>query len=469
MNDLDLGLITFLIVISGVIAFAGNYVGRRAGKKRISILGIRPYYTSMIITVITGILITTITLIILINVSSSMRYALESKERLQETINLLSQKLSSTQSELSIRADELSAAIEYQKKLEKNIQNQIEKVESLEKEVKKLDTALKEREKKLEEKEISLEENKRKLNDLEAQREKLEKQIGELSAIVAELNADRKKLKEEEENLRKEMNSMGKEVASLRAEKEKLVTQVDTYKRELSELKEQIISYRAQSEMLKKDIAKKEEELRFLRNQKIIFQGREVLLVETVNGPKSEQEAGDIIKYLIEKTKDIVRYRYLNIDENPPKEFSFIYDPEDIEFAVESLKKDQQRLIRIRVKNNTLIGEPINLSIESLKSKLVFSKNEVITFKFISAKLPRNKIIEELNLLLKDVEREGLRRGMLPDPITGPLGSVPYESLLNLSVRIKVQYSKTGSALVVAKASSDIYTAGPLSLKFELR
>ncbi|HOK30367.1 MAG TPA: DUF3084 domain-containing protein, partial [bacterium] len=376
MNDLDLGLITFLIVISGVIAFAGNYVGRRAGKKRISILGIRPYYTSMIITVITGILITTITLIILINVSSSMRYALESKERLQETINLLSQKLSSTQSELSIRADELSAAIEYQKKLEKNIQNQIEKVESLEKEVKKLDTALKEREKKLEEKEISLEENKRKLNDLEAQREKLEKQIGELSAIVAELNADRKKLKEEEENLRKEMNSMGKEVASLRAEKEKLVTQVDTYKRELSELKEQIISYRAQSEMLKKDIAKKEEELRFLRNQKIIFQGREVLLVETVNGPKSEQEAGDIIKYLIEKTKDIVRYRYLNIDENPPKEFSFIYDPEDIEFAVESLKKDQQRLIRIRVKNNTLIGEPINLSIESLKSKLVFSKNE---------------------------------------------------------------------------------------------
>ncbi|HRU32191.1 MAG TPA: DUF3084 domain-containing protein, partial [bacterium] len=179
MNDLDLGLITFLIVISGVIAFAGNYVGRRAGKKRISILGIRPYYTSMIITVITGVLITTITLIILINVSSSMRYALESKERLQETINLLSQKLSSTQSELSIRADELSAAIEYQKKLEKNIQNQIEKVESLEKEVKKLDTALKEREKKLEEKELSLEENKRKLNDLEAQREKLEKQIEE--------------------------------------------------------------------------------------------------------------------------------------------------------------------------------------------------------------------------------------------------------------------------------------------------
>ena len=133
MNNLDWGLIIFLIAISGFIAFVGNYVGRRAGKRRISILGIRPYYTSMIITVLTGIIITTVTLITLISVSSSMRSALENKAQLQETIKLLSQRLSVTESELSIRASELSAAIEYQKKLEKSIKEQNERVKELEK------------------------------------------------------------------------------------------------------------------------------------------------------------------------------------------------------------------------------------------------------------------------------------------------------------------------------------------------
>ncbi|MGC8972421.1 MAG: DUF3084 domain-containing protein, partial [bacterium] len=63
MNNLDWTLVLFLISISGIIALIGNYVGRRAGKKRISILGIRPYYTSMIITVLTGIIITAVTLV----------------------------------------------------------------------------------------------------------------------------------------------------------------------------------------------------------------------------------------------------------------------------------------------------------------------------------------------------------------------------------------------------------------------
>lgn len=468
MSNLDWILITFLIIISGIIAFLGNYIGRRAGKRRISILGIRPYYTSMIITVITGILITAVTLLILLSISSSMRTALESKAQLQETIKMLSQKLSITQSELSIRASELSAAIEYQKKLENSILKQTKKIESLKGEIKNL-------EKELKEKESALEASKRNLNNLREQRERL-------SETVAKLSKDRERLKIEEENLKREINilniklkkvedeasSMEQEISFLKKEREDLITQIGDYKKELSQLKKQIVAYNAQVEALKRDISEKEKELSYLRNQKIIFQGGEVLLAETINGPKTEKEAKDTIDYLIEKAKEIVRYRYLSIEEDIPKDFSFIYNPEDIKFAIESLK-EKQRVIRIRVKNNTFIGEPINLNIESLKSRLVFHNGEVIASRFISSKISRNKIIEELNNLLKDVKREGLKRGMLQDPITGSLVNVPYETLLNLSVKIKVQYSKVGSALVVVKASNDIYTAGPLNVKFELR
>ena len=58
-------LIFVLIVISGLIAVAGDWVGLKIGKKRITIFGLRPHYTAIFITIITGILITSITISIL--------------------------------------------------------------------------------------------------------------------------------------------------------------------------------------------------------------------------------------------------------------------------------------------------------------------------------------------------------------------------------------------------------------------
>jgi len=463
VNNLDWGLIIFLIAISGFIAFVGNYVGRRAGKRRISILGIRPYYTSMIITVLTGIIITTVTLITLISVSSSMRSALENKAQLQETIKLLSQRLSVTESELSIRASELSAAIEYQKKLEKSIKEQNERVKELEKKLKETEEEIKNRE-------IALGESKAQLKELDKQREHLIKMISELNKEVEQLKREKNSLLQENTQLKDKLNKLGKVVSSLEEQRKILNNKLELYSSELAELKKEINDYKAQAKELKKEIKQKESQLNLLRHQKILFYGGEVVLAETINGPKSEQEAKDSLKYMIERAEEIVRYRYLHSGESvPDKDTPLIsYDPSELESAIRSLK-EEQRLIRIRVRNNTFVYEPIYVTIESLKSRLIFSKDETIVFKFISAKLPRNKIIEELDILLSEVRKEGIRRGMIIDHLTNPISNVSYETLLGLSVRIKVNYMKFGSTLVVVKAEREIYTGGPLRIKFELR
>lgn len=53
------GLILILSVISigGLIAYVGDKIGMKVGKNRLSIFGLRPKYTSIIITILTGILI----------------------------------------------------------------------------------------------------------------------------------------------------------------------------------------------------------------------------------------------------------------------------------------------------------------------------------------------------------------------------------------------------------------------------
>ena len=56
-----ISLITVLVITGGIIAFIGDRLGTKIGKKRLSIFGLRPRHTSIIITIFTGIVITTLT------------------------------------------------------------------------------------------------------------------------------------------------------------------------------------------------------------------------------------------------------------------------------------------------------------------------------------------------------------------------------------------------------------------------
>ena len=86
-------LIFVLIVISGLIAVAGDWVGLKIGKKRITIFGLRPHYTAIFITIITGILITSITISILSIASIDVRTALFGMEELKEKLLNLSREV----------------------------------------------------------------------------------------------------------------------------------------------------------------------------------------------------------------------------------------------------------------------------------------------------------------------------------------------------------------------------------------
>lgn len=69
-------LIPVLIVVSGVVAYVGNMVGRAIGRRRLTILGLRPRHTAHLIAVVTGMLITLITLVSVVLVSSDARVGL---------------------------------------------------------------------------------------------------------------------------------------------------------------------------------------------------------------------------------------------------------------------------------------------------------------------------------------------------------------------------------------------------------
>ena len=86
-------IIILLIILSGLIAYLGDQIGMKVGKKRISIFGLRPKYSSIIITVITGILIAALSITILLTVYGSLREAIFNINKVVLRLENLDQEL----------------------------------------------------------------------------------------------------------------------------------------------------------------------------------------------------------------------------------------------------------------------------------------------------------------------------------------------------------------------------------------
>ena len=131
-------LISAVIIISGLIAFVGDWVGLKIGKKRVTIFGLRPHYTAIFITIISGILIAIITVTMLAISSNDVRTALFGIEELKGKLSSLSQEvelrnmqLSSTKQDLKEKTTQLQEMEEKYQKLSEDIKNKTSQLEEL--------------------------------------------------------------------------------------------------------------------------------------------------------------------------------------------------------------------------------------------------------------------------------------------------------------------------------------------------
>ena len=131
-------LVFTLIVISGLIAFVGDWVGLKIGKKRVTIFGLRPHHTAVFITIISGILIAIITVTILAISSNDVRTALFGMEELKEKLTYLSREvgirnvqLSTTKEELKEKTTQLQEMEEKYQKLSEDINSKTSQLEEL--------------------------------------------------------------------------------------------------------------------------------------------------------------------------------------------------------------------------------------------------------------------------------------------------------------------------------------------------
>ncbi len=122
-----------LIVMGGLIAFLGDRIGSKVGKKRLTLFGLRPKYTSVIVTIISGVLISFTTIAALAVVNENVRVALFGLSKLQDEMKDLNQQIHTKNLELEKGKLELDARNkEYADVTEKSAETsrQLEQVEN---------------------------------------------------------------------------------------------------------------------------------------------------------------------------------------------------------------------------------------------------------------------------------------------------------------------------------------------------
>lgn len=155
-------LIFSIILLSGVIAYLGDILGRRIGKRKLSLLTLRPRYTAILVSIVTGILIAGTTLAILSIASQDVRTALFGMAELKERLENLNREVLQRNMELESTKKTISS---YQERV----------------------TELETRERELQASKMALEQN---VEELKAQRQTLQEEVQTLQVELDRLRAN---------------------------------------------------------------------------------------------------------------------------------------------------------------------------------------------------------------------------------------------------------------------------------------
>ncbi|MBP3400773.1 MAG: DUF3084 domain-containing protein [Selenomonadales bacterium] len=402
-----IALILFLSIMGGAIAFGGDRLGSKIGKKRLSILGLRPKHTSIVVTVITGALTVALTMSILTFVSRDVRTALFGMEQLKSELVSLSNEVEQKSAELTSSQDALAKQMAEYNKLDVQIRETTERLSYITNE---LATATAERDRAAEE---------------------LAKVQGDYSVAQEQLTL-----------LETTKQELDRRVDDLTQSKGTLETEV----KELEAISNQLLAG-----------------LQNIREGAILFRNGEVLATAVIKHGLSKEEAVQTLQGAIQQINNNILAR-LNIKEQNIKVLWVSQD--DYDKALDSiLSSDDDVIVRVTAAGNSVYGEAVVGRIEHYSNKLVYPRGTLVYEQSFKAG-ERVNSEETVLVFLSKVNEAALKSGLLFDPLQGTVGVM---SAAEVYAAVNQVNRADGDIVLRAYTREDIYTVGPLRIDIEVK
>lgn len=362
-------LILVLIITGGVIAFIGDRLGTRVGKRKMTIFGLRPKHTSILVTIVTGVLITTMTLGVMSVMSENVRTALFGMER-------LNRDMQQAKADLDAAVDELAKAKAEQAKISEELLG-----------------------------------TKKELTALTAQRDELSKQTEELKSLNVDLASANDLLTANNKSLQQKSDKLTRIKDILEEGNERL-------SKDNSEL------YQINRELTTG--------IKIMREGSITFRAGETLAVGIIRGKGTIDEIHADMGRILEMARYTVASR-LNSNATDAEKDVWIYQPEFEEAASYISQHDGEFIVRLVAAGNLVQGEAVASTLQLFDNKTVYADGDLIaqeTIKFNPAN--GGELQSVLTSFLSVVNQRAREKGMIPDAVSGNVGVIDSEQIYGI-------------------------------------
>ena len=402
-------MLIVLAVMGGLIAYLGDKIGSKVGKRKIKLMGLRPKYTSILVTIMTGISIAVVTLGVMSVLSENARVALFGMNKLRQQQHVLEEQ----RDRLLAEADKL--AREMQEKNDLLADNEL-KLASQEEQLDGANDRLR----------LTLLD----LEQVQAARDDASAQLGIVQTAFNQVHADLATAQGEIEELEHTKAGLTKTVAAL-DERNRLLN----------------------------------ESMLTVREGTVLFRVGEVLSSSVLTAGQSQDETRSQLSGIMVNINNMIRQR-LNITDE--KAVLLYISPDEFERTVQELSNSPKdsKLIRVTAAGNIITGEPALVHVNIYDNNLVYNRGrEVYTEYFTSEEIESGAELQLLHFL-HNVNRSAQADGILPDPLSGNVGALTAVEMFDTISRMKA-YGNTGLTLQ-AVTTQNIFTAGPLRIEIRV-
>lgn len=511
IRTLIVGLI--FIVVSGFVAYFGDWLGRYLGKRRISIWGLRPRHTAMLITSLTGSFIAFLTIVAVLATAQTFREIIVRGERILEQsrrVQMRYAQLNREYQQLQQRYDDAARRIrEQQRQMGENLRQLRRQQQQLQ----EVRVQLQQRLQQVVELNQRITEQSKQLRTLQAQNNLLRASSERLRQISAQLRQTNEQLQRQGQFLR-EQNSLyqqnNTELASqnmryasenvrLNSENARLQQQAAQLRQQTEQLEAQSRQLLQQADTLRATIGQlqaQEAELRELierleqvKEKPIVARKGEEIARRVIPGGLSVRSArNEVYRLLVEAGRaaqargasagNLHRAAYV-----PLKRISLPLptggstevvadEAVSVEVLAEQIARSNEPVVVLIVAvRNSVAGEPVQVELHPYRNRLVYRKGEEIARVRVWSGRSTGEIVNTLIEFLRDEVRScAIGAGIIPRVDAegeASVGTVSSVELTDLADRI-VRESRGRYVNVVAVADADTYSADSLRLRFRI-
>ncbi len=454
-------LISAIFLLGGIVAVFGDRLGTKIGKARLRLFNLRPRQTAMVITWVTGMLISALTLGILFSLSSSLRRGifdlddiLKEKRQIKSELEQARQEKQAVQQQLVQVKNQQTSAVNDLNTINSDFAQSKEQLKKTSEQAKQL---------------------KQELDSLLAERAKRQKQLGQLQQQSQQLQGQ---LQEREQEIKQQdriLTQKEKRLQSLEEQQQILQTQVQERDRSIAKLDEAIATAEVSLKLRTQRLEQLESELDYLsRNVAALEQSYQELRENRIAIVKGQVLSSAVVRIVDpHATKSAIDSLLRQANSNAVKATQFNgttsqqriveITSSQVKQLEEQIKDGQDYVLRIISAGNYVQGEKkVRVFADLALNKQVFAAGEEIaTVSIDSSNITRQEIQERLNWLLAVSKFRAQRAGTLGEI---EIGDNQVESIVNFMNKVIREEEPINEIKAVVEENT--YTAGPLKLNF---